>query len=559
MTTAPASEPQSSSDEPSPPKSLHLKHLTIKAGDRELLAETNLTITAGKITVIVGGSGAGKSVLLRTLAGLIPNHGPVIKWDGQIESEHASQAKSQSEIDDESDTSKAQKDKAFAAETSLTDQPRIGIVFQQFALFDELSPTENVQFALDHRNDRALTSGQSSRRWLEDLGVPAKTPVAALSGGQKQRLAIARTLAANPNIILYDEPTSGLDAASGGKVAELIRHTHDTYRRTSIIVTHDYETLIPIADEVLLLDSETRLLVPVPRQDWPQIPKRMRPVQLSETPSSPATLAEQSIQKIDAFFGQTGSTVVAAIRLPYDLLPMFPRPRWGLRFLAHYLRLVGGVSAWIYLTLAGLIIGFTGTYFTFRFLPFRLYTQPLLIDELLSSIGFAFYRILVPVLATILIAARCGAAVAADVGVKQYGGQIDAMRTLGVKPRLYLLIPIVLAFMLATPILEWMAFTSARFISMLTFTATHPDVGPFFWEQHFYRNLLSSDGGWPQGWGWVMLKNLACGVGTGAIGFYRGLAPKQSASDVSHAITSTVLWTTLYVLLVHFIIALIEF
>lgn len=324
-------------------------------------------------------------------------------------------------------------------------------------------------------------------------------------------------------------------------------------------MTHDYETLIPIADQVLLLDSETHRLTSVAQQEWPQIPSRMRPVQISAAASVPSTLVGQGTQKIDTFFAQTGSTVVAALRLPYDLLPLFPRPRWGLRFIAHYLRLVGGVSAWVYLILAGLIVGFTGTYFTFRFLPFRLYTQPLLIDELLSSIGFALYRILVPVLATILIAARCGAAVAADVGVKQYGGQIDAMRTLGVKPRLYLLIPIVLAFMLATPILEWMAFTSARFVSMLSFTATHPNVGPFFWEQHFYRNLVSSDGGWPQGWGWVMLKNLACGIGTGAIGFYRGLAPKQSASDVSNAITSTVLWTTLYVLLVHFIIALIEF
>ena len=559
MTTRPTANDQSASVQQLPPKSLHLNDLTINAGDRELLAETNLSIAAGKITVIVGGSGAGKSVLLRTLAGLIPRNGPVIKWAGKIESGHDLPAQPAPKINHKTQTTNATSESGTDSENIFPDQPRIGIVFQQFALFDELSPSENVQFAIDHRNDRTIAPSQTSRQWLEELGVPAKTPVAALSGGQKQRLAIARTLAANPDIILYDEPTSGLDAASGGKVAELIRHTHDTYHRTSIIVTHDYETLIPIADEVLLLDSETRCLVPVPRQDWPQIPTRMRPVQLSETASRPPTLVEQGTQKIDTFLAQTGSTVVAALRLPYDLLPLFPRPRWGLRFFAHYLRLVGGVSAWVYLVLAGLIVGFTGTYFTFRFLPFRLYTQPLLIDELLSSIGFALYRILVPVLATILIAARCGAAVAADVGVKQYGGQIDAMRTLGVKPRLYLLLPIVLAFMLATPMLEWMAFTSARFISMLSFTAAHPDVGPFFWEQHFYRNLLTSDGGWPQGWGWVMLKNLVCGIGTGAIGFYRGLAPKQSASDVSNAITSTVLWATLYVLLVHFIIALIEF
>ena len=61
------------------------------------------------------------------------------------------------------------------------------------------------------------------------------------------------------------------------------------------------------------------------------------------------------------------------------------------------------------------------------------------------------------------------------------------------------------------------------------------------------------------GWGWVMLKNFACGVGTAAIGYYRGISAKQSASDVSHAITSTVLWTTLYVLVVHFVVAMLEF
>ena len=86
-----------------------------------------------------------------------------------------------------------------------------------------------------------------------------------------------------------------------------------------------------------------------------------------------------------------------------------------------------------------------------NFLPFSLYTQPLLIDELLSSVGFALYRILVPVLATVLIAARCGAAVAADVGVKRYGGQVDAMQTLGFQPHKYLLVPIVFAFIIATP------------------------------------------------------------------------------------------------------------
>ncbi len=506
--------------------SLQLIDFNISVGDRHLLRESNVSIPGGKITVIVGGSGAGKSVLLNTLAGLVPREGKTLSWNGDIKTEAES---------------------------------RIGVVFQQFALFDELSPTANVQFAIDHRADQSKSPSQSAAEWLRELGVPASTRVAALSGGQKQRLAIARTLAGDPKIVLYDEPTSGLDAASGGKVAELIRDTHAAHQRTSIVVTHDYATLLPIADEVLLLDSESKELVFVPNDEWDQIPQRMKPVRLQSASPIPQTGKQMVFAVADDFLTRTGSAVVTAARLPFDLLPLFPRPRWGLRFFLHYLRLVGGASAWVYLILAGLIVGFTTTYFTLRFLPFRLYSQPLLIDELLSSIGFALYRILVPVLATILIAARCGAAVAADVGVKRYGGQVDALRTLGVQPKVYLLVPIVMAFVVATPLLEWLGFTASHLISLATFNSTHSEIGPFFWRQHFFRNLYVNGSGWPVGWDWVLLKNLTCGVGTGAIGYYLGIAPKHSATDVSSAITSTVLWTTLFVLVVHFVVALQEF
>ncbi|MFG0288389.1 MAG: ABC transporter permease, partial [Rhodopirellula sp. JB044] len=264
------------------------------------------------------------------------------------------------------------------------------------------------------------------------------------------------------------------------------------------------------------------------------------------------------------------------VRLPFDAIPWVPRPKWAGRFLLHYLALVGGPTGCVYLLIAGLIVGFTTTYFTLRFLPFRLYTQPLLIDELLASIGFALYRILVPVLATVLIAARCGAAVAADVGVKQYGGQIDALQTFGIRRAAYLLVPIMGAFLIATPILEWLAFTASHWISRMTFVVCYPEIGIHFWTQHFFRNLtLPPDPqgnaawgsslpvlGWfllGKGWGWVVLKNTLCGFGTAGIAYHQGITPKQSANDVSHSITATVLWATLYVLVVHFVIALLEF
>jgi hypothetical protein len=158
-----------------------------------------------------------------------------------------------------------------------------------------------------------------------------------------------------------------------------------------------------------------------------------------------------------------------------------------------------------------------------------------------------------------VVAARCGAAVSADVGVKQYGGQVDALRTLGVAPRAYLLLPITVAFLVGTPLLEWLSFSAARWISMVTFSWSYPEIGPYFWQQHFERRLVDPSSWLNRGWDWVLLKNLICGLGTAAISYHQGLAPKRSASDVSRSITSTVLWTTLFVLVVHFIVALFEF
>lgn len=518
--------------------SLILHDLCVVAGGRRLLDHVEASFPEAKITVVVGGSGAGKSVLLRILAGLLPQHGESIQWSGQI-----------------------------GRDDATNHQPRVGIVFQQFALFDELSATANVQFAIDHRVKKVKAKQQvepaswTAKQWLEHLGVPLKTSVANLSGGQKQRLAIARTLAASPDILLYDEPTSGLDSASGRLVADLIQETQTAYHRTSIVVTHDYETLLGIADKVYLLDPQKCDLVEIEKQDWKDIPNRMIPVSMIDEESNVGEKSHESIlaQISNSFFETTGGALSAAFWLPIDLLPIVPRFRWAGRFTMHYLRLVAGPSAWIYLGIAGMIVGFTSTYFTFRFLPFRLYTQPLLIDELLASIGFAIYRVLVPILATILVAARCGAAVSADVGVKQYGGQIDAMRTLGVAPRAYLLLPIVIAFVIGTPILEAIAFYSARFISMVAFSSSFPDVGPYFWQQHFSRNLVDPSAWLYLGWKWVLLKNVICGLGTATIAYYQGLSPKHSASDVSRSITSTVLWTTLFVLTIHFAVALLEF
>jgi len=245
--------------------------------------------------------------------------------------------------------------------------------------------------------------------------------------------------------------------------------------------------------------------------------------------------------------------------LPWSVLPRWSSIRWGLRYLRYYLALVAGPTALLYLAVAGLILGFVATYFTFRFLPYAQYTEPLLMENLVQAIGFLLYRVLAPALATLLIAARCGAAVAADISGKSYAQQLDAMRCLGASPQRYLHTTVLWAFLIGSPLLVALLFWVAKQTSMVVFAAIRPQWGAFFWQQHFHLWLQEPGRWWYRGTPWWLAKVLACAAGTGTIAYHLSAQVKLSSRDISRAITATILWSTLWVLLVHMLFAFWEF
>ncbi|MEQ8791173.1 MAG: ABC transporter permease [Pirellulaceae bacterium] len=522
---------------------VQLRHVTLRAGDQLLLKEADAHFEPGEVTLIVGPSGVGKSVLLRVLAGLVTRRDEQIHVQGAVE------------IDGRDGVGRAGGN-------------GVGVVFQHFALLDELSALDNVRLARSHRR---RTSAPSPNRpvepaaLLDELEVPRNVPTASLSGGQRQRVAIARALAQHPKVVLYDEPTSGLDAATARRVAGLIANTHQAHPQTSIIVTHDYETLSEIADRIYLLDWRTHKLREIPRDQWGDLPRMVEPVprrsEAEPTPwwKRPLSWGKSLMRRAGDFFVETARADEETLAAPVGLLPLWRSPLWGLRFLLHYLRLVAGPSAWVYIAVAGLISGFVATYFTFRFLPYEQYIKQLVIEDLLTAIGFALYRIIVPLLSMILIAARCGAAVSSDVGGKAYGRQLDAMRTFGASPRRYLLTPILYAFLLGAPVLTAVGYAVAAATSLVVFTATHPDRGAEFWQYHFHAGL-TTPGEWLfAGTWWLLAKTLVCALGVGLIAYHQATPEKLSTRDVSGGITRTILWGTLLVLVVHFVFAFFEF
>ncbi len=520
---------------------VQLQNVSLAVGTRSLLKSANAHFAPGTVSLIVGPSGAGKSVLLRVVAGLITEQDTAFELTGlvQVGSRRAA--------------------------TRRRARPTVGVVFQHFALFDELSPIQNIRFGRAHRIRRSTddrSTGFQAARLLEELQLPQQVRTSHLSGGQQQRLALARTLAYDPDVILYDEPTAGLDVATARRVARLIRETHDRFLTTSIIVTHDYDVLPAIADRVYLLDPTTQTLRQIPREDWPQLPDMLEAATRQPAPhSSPKSRGGRSLAKrrITSFLEGTGQLLEHLAITPLRLIPWWKSMPWGLRYFLHYLRLVAGPTAWIYIAIAGLIIGFVATFFTFRHLPFRQITEPLIVEELLQALGFALYRILVPILVTILMAARCGAAVASDVGGKVYGQQYDALRTFGVRPDSYLLTGVLYAFLLGAPLLNLLGFAVARLTSLVVFTGMRPGMGVFFWETHFGRELSQPGRSLYLGTSWLLAKILVCAFGTAWICYEMALRPKKSATDVSHGITASILWSTLFVLFVHFAFAFVEF
>ena len=189
------------------------------------------------------------------------------------------------------------------------------------------SPVQRISSSLlttvlpgsDQSEPTRAYQNRSATQWLDQLGVPANVSVGNLSGGQKRRLAIARTLARSPDIILYDEPTSGLDAASGSKVAELIRETHRLAGRTSVIVTHDHPTLIPIADDICS-SIQTRKLERLEHEQWKQVPERLQA--LTSPSSSPKPKNENPLtQFVSKVLDTTGAAVGTALILPLRMVP----------------------------------------------------------------------------------------------------------------------------------------------------------------------------------------------------------------------------------------------
>jgi len=199
-------------------------------GENVVYRSLDLAIREGEALTIIGGSGQGKSVMLKMLIGLLGIDGGRIVYDGQVISD----------LD----------------ESGYADVRRsVQMLFQGAALFDSLTVGQNVAYGLEP--ERLATEEKRERvaEALAYVGLEGREDLwpAGLSGGMKKRVGLARAIAVRPRVLLYDEPTTGLDPVNIGRITDLINHLKRELNVTSVVVTHDMPAAFEVSDRIAMI------------------------------------------------------------------------------------------------------------------------------------------------------------------------------------------------------------------------------------------------------------------------------------------------------------------
>jgi phospholipid/cholesterol/gamma-HCH transport system ATP-binding protein len=215
------------------PYAIEVDDLVVKYGERTVLDGLSFKVKRGEIFVILGGSGSGKSTLLRNLVGLMRPYSGRIRFEGQDFT-------------------------AMSDEERIAARKKMGMCFQGSALFGSMTVGENVALPLrEHTPLEASTIEIMAKIKLALVGLDGFEDYlpSELSGGMKKRAGLARAMAMDPAVMFYDEPSAGLDPVVAAGLDALIRKMQQTFNLTSVVVTHEMESVKLIADTVCMLDQ----------------------------------------------------------------------------------------------------------------------------------------------------------------------------------------------------------------------------------------------------------------------------------------------------------------
>ncbi len=212
---------------------IQFDHVEKSFGPKVVYRDLSIDIEEGSAVTIIGGSGSGKSVMLKMLIGLLrPDSGGIRVADFDLG---------------------GRDERAF-----VEVRRKIGMLFQSAALFDSMSVFDNIAYGLRERGERDEKKiGERVHECLTDVGLDNVDNLlpSSLSGGMRKRVGLARALATRPQIMLYDEPTTGLDPINTSRINQLIVRARKQYNMTSIVVTHDMASAFQVSDRIVMVEG----------------------------------------------------------------------------------------------------------------------------------------------------------------------------------------------------------------------------------------------------------------------------------------------------------------
>lgn len=491
---------------------------------RVLLHEADFELAAGEVVILAGPSGSGKSTLVNLLSGAISSADEGWRISGHVR---------------------------YAGSRVDLARERItlgGVVFQNFALFDELTVGQNLSIAGDHNEAVGTALVAAIDGLLKDVDRTAA--VNACSGGQRQRVAIARTLLGNHPVLFLDEPNSGLDVSASKRLAALIKSLSSDVGVPVVIIAHHYRHLIDVADRVLMLDPRRHALVELPANAR-RVERELEAIEAAAVPFDEARDQPLAPEK---------ATTTTAVSVGPMRASATWRLSWTLRFLAGYLwELCFSPSALLFVGLGSVIVGFVTTWFIFQYLPFRDLLMPIIHSDALAGLAFSELRVLAPLTTGVLIATRNTALIGADIGHKVYSDQIKSMRNLNIPHDVYLTGTVLVASAVASVVLVIMSECLTAWVAMATWSYIFPDESTYMWRDQYFQRL------WPpgelvmDGTGWIAAKAIPSIVGAAGIALYFGYRPKSTVVDINQSIAQALIWGLSFVLIWQSMLTLIEF
>ena len=390
-----------------------------------------------------------------------------------------------------------------------------GLVFQGAALYDDLTVAQNLALVADYGPTPEGPRLDQMASLLDGINLSALPN--ALSHGQKQRVAIARCLCADHPLLLMDEPNAGLDPVRAEALAEAVAAVAASGRHV-LIAAHHPEIFLPIVTQVLFLNGKGDIIALPPEADAIR-------AAYGCSQHEPKDRAQVDLQGLDvhrAWF------------------------HWPAVFLGQALwSVVLAPSNILFVCLACALVGFTLAYVSISSFPFSGLLLDLSVEELLRGLGDATYRFSVPVLVSILIAARSGALMTSEMAQKHLEGQMLSLAVLRVPIAWLRALSLVLIMAVGM-----MALTGAAMIATLLATIGAILIGADLDARFVHSRILAEVNGFPN-WQWVALKTALSGALIGLVCVWVSSRPLASGREITDAASNAILLSVLGVITLH--------